>query len=243
MSIKIAVISDVHANLEALEAVLLDIEALGVNTIISAGDSVGYGPNPDEVIKIMMERDIPSVMGNHDEAVVKKERLKWFNPKVRGMLSLTRDLLSDSSLAFLESLPITIERYGALWVHGCPPSSPRTYIYSVPPEGLKRILRKMAAPIAFVGHTHELEMVSGKDDMINRVPLSEGVVELDRDARHIINVGSVGQPRDRDKRAKYVIWEPESGRLVVRFIEYNAGLTAYKIISMGFPEYYASRLL
>jgi len=120
---RIAILSDIHGNLEALEQVLEDLDRQRPDSVVCLGDNVGYGPNPEEVLNIVRERRMPCVMGNHELGVVDAQYLGWFNPLARTSLLVTRQLLSSSSLEYIRDLkPFLIHEEG-LFVHGCPPDS------------------------------------------------------------------------------------------------------------------------
>ncbi len=243
ISMKIAILLDIHGNLEAMDNCLKDLESNGVDTIMSLGDLVGYGPEPDGVVRLAQALKIKCVMGNHDYAVNAVCAERWFNPQARTVVAMTRKLLSDQSLDFLKTLPNTIETTHALLVHGFPPNSFKTYIYMVPEKGIKRVLAAIDKRIVFVGHTHELylyELLENNDLSIR--PLKKETFTLNSETKYIINAGSVGQPRDGDPRAKYLLWDTSNCSIEVRYIEYNVEKVANKIIERGFPEIYAKRL-
>ncbi|MBW2091255.1 MAG: metallophosphoesterase family protein, partial [Deltaproteobacteria bacterium] len=127
-------------------------------------------------------------------------------------------------------------------VHGCPPDDMTTYLFEVSSLRFKSIFKGMKERLCFVGHTHSLNIIQFNGEQVIQSSLKEGKTALKEDMKHIINCGSVGQPRDGDNRAKYVIWDTESRLLEVRFVSYDISLTAAKIIERGLPEIYARRL-
>ncbi|MFP5211865.1 MAG: metallophosphoesterase family protein [Acidobacteriota bacterium] len=239
---RLAVISDIHANLEALREVLRDIEAVGADRVVSLGDNIGYGPEPQAVVELMKELGIPSVMGNHELALVNPRYGARFNPSARLSLEITRGLLSEESLASLFALKHSMVSGECLCVHGFPPHSAVTYLFEVSDETLRKNLTTMKQDICFVGHTHELGLATVDGSHLDRKNLSQGPIRLKEGIRHLVNVGSVGQPRDGDNRAKYVLWNDESRILDVRFVPYDIERTARKIIELGFPSINATRL-
>ncbi len=240
---KIAVLSDIHANLQALEACLKDAEAMKADVLLSTGDIVGYGPDPEEVVSLVRSIGLKSVMGNHDYAINNIAAEKYFNPQVQPALTITRKLLSDASLDFLAKLPPNMEYAGAFLVHGFPPASFKTYLFMVPHRGIARVLSSMEQDLVVVGHTHELMYFKlSKGKKIISLPLGQGKVLLEPDAKYLINAGSVGQPRDGDYRAKYVIWDTESREIEVRYCEYPVEEVVRRILELGLPETYAQRL-
>ena len=238
---KIAVMSDIHGNLEALDAVLEDVYSQRIEKIVCIGDLIGYGPNPEEVIQKIRQIDVCCTMGNHELGILFKLERKWFNPKVRKGLSLTEELLSPGSLDFIADLPNTHTLNNSLFVHGFPPASVKTYLFEKDTDEIARWFLTPGPKLTFVGHTHDLELVAWDGRRADRNPLRQDRVVLDK-SKYIINVGSVGQPRDGDNRAKYVIWDPVDGSIEVRFVPYDIQTTVDKIMERGFPEYNASRL-
>ena len=239
---KLAVISDIHGNLEALKEVLADIDFKGIETVVCLGDNIGYGPEPDLVIKLLRSRKIPSLMGNHELGLVDKDKLQGFNPLAKRSLLLTEKFLSQESLPYLKTLPINMFVDGCLLVHGFPPDSVSTYLFQFSRTQLPKIFKKMEYDLCMVGHTHELLLISYTDERVSTAPLSEGVQTLAAESKYIVNVGSVGQPRDGNNNAKYVIWESKTRALEVRFVPYDIRKTAEKIIALGLPKAHADRL-
>jgi len=247
---RVAVISDVHGNLEALKSVLEDVDAQGVAEILNLGDMVGYGPEPEACVKLLIERGVPSVLGNHEHGLVEAQARGWFNPQARKALDRTRELLSDDSLMYFRTLPRTLEAHGALFVHGCPPGLVSKYLYELDDEALRETFALYPHPLCFVGHTHDLERISllagAGAGRIERKDLGKGLVGLGKATRHILNIGSVGQPRDGNNKAKYVLWEPgetlAEARIEVRFVPYDIARTAALIVEKGLPTVYADRL-
>ncbi len=240
---KIAVLSDIHANLEAFREVLSDVALASADSVLCLGDCVGYGPDPEEVTDLVRSRAIPTVMGNHELGIANPETLSWFNASARKSLILTGELISENTRNWIKGLEPSIEFEEGLFVHGCPPDSILEYLFEVEDERLALLLGEMKQKVCFVGHTHLLEGVSFRDGKITRWPLAKGICLLDGQVRYIINTGSVGQPRDGDRSAKYVIWDTSSNSLDVRFVPYDAATTAGKIIRLGFPRINADRLL
>ena len=126
---RLAVISDIHGNYRALQAVIKDLDKQRIDTTISLGDNVGYGPEPEEVVQLLMSRSIYSIMGNHELALTSPHYYARLNPTSRESLELTRALLSKPSLEWLETLPSLSLQHGARFVHGCPPASITTYLF------------------------------------------------------------------------------------------------------------------
>jgi predicted phosphodiesterase len=239
---KIAVISDIHANMAAFEKVLEDIEANAIDEIICLGDCIGYGPEPEQVVSEIRRRQIPTIIGNHELAAFKKNHLDWFNPLARNSLEKSISLLSRESLDFIQHLPYCLVSEACRYVHGYPPKSARTYLFQKAPFQLVKTFNNMAERICFVGHTHDLEIIQFDGRQVERWPLSEGERQLDPTFHYIINVGSVGQPRDGNNHAKYLIFVPDRNLIDVRFVAYDIAITVAKIKAAGMPEAHARRL-
>jgi diadenosine tetraphosphatase ApaH/serine/threonine PP2A family protein phosphatase len=238
---QLAVISDIHANLEAFEAVLADIDQLGIGDVVSLGDNVGYGADPEAVARQVRARGIPSVMGNHELALAEQDVRERLNPFAQEALRRTRALLSEETLVWAAGLPRFMVRGGMRFVHGFPPDRVSTYMFELANPEIERRMAGMEEALCFVGHTHELELASLDRTGLRRGPLEDAV--LPESGRHLVNAGSVGQPRDGDPRAKYVLWDAETRRLEVRRVPYDNRMAAAKIVKAGMPEGYARRLL
>lgn len=239
---KIAIISDIHGNFEAFKEVLADIDKSNVETIISLGDNIGYGPEPDEVIQMIRERNISSVMGNHEMVVTDRAHLEWFNPVARKSLQKTVALLSDESIDYICGMKFSMVFEGYRFVHGFPPDSATTYLFQISEEKLRHTFKQVEEKICFVGHTHELEIVGFDGTTVTRTPMHKGITFLHDEKRYIINIGSVGQPRDGDNNAKYLIWDTSNYHIEVRYIPYDIGKVVSKILELGLPKAHADRL-
>ena len=239
---KTAVISDIHGNMEAFRSVLDDIESMEVHEVVCLGDMIGYGPDPDAVVSGIIDMKIPTVLGNHENVVVNPASVRWFNPVAREAVKKTREMISDKTVAFIKSLPLFILNENKRFVHGFPPDSPRKYLFQATYEDRINYFTKYEETICFVGHTHFLELVRYKNGTVEEQDIVSGAITLEKECKYIINAGSVGQPRDGDINAKYVIFDPESRELCVRFVPYDNEKTASKILKAGMPEQYARRL-
>jgi predicted phosphodiesterase len=239
---RLAIISDIHGNLEAFKEVLADIDRLDIEQSICLGDNIGYGPDPEGVLNLLRSRNIPSVIGNHELGILDKHTLSHFNPLAAKVLMQTEEMLSDESKAYIKELPVSLASQGALFVHGCPPDSVDTYLFELASWEFKKIFKESDTDIFFVGHTHELQLISFSGEQVIRQYLNRGTVRLDSNERYIINAGSVGQPRDGNNNAKYVVWDDTDKTIEVRFIPYDIEKTAKKILSLGFYRTFADRL-
>ncbi|MEZ0576034.1 metallophosphoesterase [Halodesulfovibrio aestuarii] len=242
---RIVILSDIHANYEALTSVLHDIKLSfpDVSEIISLGDIVGYGPDPELCVKTVQEHGIISVAGNHELGVGRSKYRSCFNRQSVEAVDKTSHMLSDTSLKYLRSLPLVLSLHGALFVHGLPPRSAFQYIWELNDERVLLKFSRFPEQIAFLGHTHELGLVRAVGDTVERSDLHEGTYTLDFTSRYMVNAGAVGQPRDGDPRAKYLVWDIESHELIVRCVAYDPTETIAKMKERGLPERYARRLL
>ena len=240
---KLTVVADIHGNLEALDAVLNEIDASGTDKVVSLGDNVGYGPDPEPVMRIMTARHIESVLGNHELAVKRPGFERWFNPVSRKAVHHTRAHLSVKSIAQIHLYP-RHRLMGECWfVHGAPPSSVTLYLFQLPEAKLKSHLTKMAERIVFVGHTHDLGMMIWNGEALESRPLEKGRISLNPRFKYVINAGSVGQPRDGTPHAKYVVVDTVKNTLEVRYVSYDYEKTAEKIIRAGLPSAFAAKLM
>jgi len=240
---RVAIISDIHGNLTGFQEVLKDIEALSIDAIVCLGDNVGYGPEPEQVICRVQERNIPCVMGNHDRAVIDCRHLGWFNPAARKSLQKTITMLSEESLNFIRGMKSSLVIYESRFVHGYPPDSIDTYLFEISSDTIKHTFREMKERICFVGHTHELKLIGFDGKVSEHIPLQKGIVKhLHKDRKYIVNVGSVGQPRDGNNNAKYAIWDTSEDSLEVRFVPYDIAAVVRKIIAAGLPRVHADHL-
>jgi len=239
---RLAVFSDTHGNLDALEQVIKDIDRSAVDEVISLGDNIGYGPEPDRVIKKLKALKIPSVLGNHELAVEDEEYLNWFNPAARKSLIKTRKLLSKTSLRHISKFEPFITSYDCRFVHGFPPDSSMIYMYQVSEGRKQEVFEEMTERLCFIGHTHTLDIMGYAGKEIQYEDLPEGVFKLDPEKKYIINIGSVGQPRDSSNNAKYIIWDSTQDSLDVRFLSYDIASVVKKIKAAGLPKEHADRL-
>ncbi|WP_319405423.1 metallophosphoesterase family protein [uncultured Desulfosarcina sp.] len=239
---KVAILSDIHGNFEALKSVYADIQQNDVDNLLCLGDMVGYGPEPEEVVNFMVEKGIVGVMGNHELATLEDARLEEMSGDARASILITRNLVSDNTLALIEQLP----RYRIMgdmrFVHGMPPDSATTYLNWLGDGEIAGRMRAVPQRMIFVGHTHR--PISYSLDAINLdvIILQAGKTRLRWDLQHLVNVGSVGQPRDDDARARYVIYDTETDEIDLRFVAYDIQKTVDRIIALGFPTINAQRL-
>ena len=241
-TLRLTVLSDVHGNLEALKSVLADMDGMRIDDAVHLGDAVGYGPEPEAVLELLAERGIATILGNHELGLIDPLQAATFNPQALKTLTATRGLLSERAMDRIRELPRVILRHGCRFVHACPPESVNRYLYMLTPDERHSVFHGYPEELCFVGHTHELALLAHEDGRTRRAGLGLGVTRLPEGARYIINAGSVGQPRDGDNRAKYVVWEPRTRSLDVRAVAYDIAATARAITARGLPAINAERL-
>ncbi|MGE4519193.1 MAG: metallophosphoesterase, partial [Desulfobacteraceae bacterium] len=220
MSDKTAVLSDIHGNYDALKAVFEDMEKQNISEAVSLGDNIGYGPEPNQVVSTLKLKSIPSVLGNHELGIITPEIKKWFNPFSREALTITENILTGNSIETISKYPDYLIKSNIRFVHGAPPDKILTYIFEFSPEGLKNLFTQYSEHICFTGHTHKLGMIYTDKNNVVKSEL-ETVAKLDKKKRYIINSGSIGQPRDGDKRAKYLIFNKKTLEIEIRFVDYD----------------------
>ena len=237
-----AVISDIHANLEALEAVLDDMPE-GVERVFCLGDVIGYGASPNECCDIVREAGMPLITGNHDLAVTDLSTdLAWFNPVAAAAVVWTRGQLREDNAAFLLSRPRTMRHHDAMFVHGSI-RDPDEYILNGVTAGENlEILRRdhPEVEVCFFGHTHVKAIAPAPNGSVS----GEKWLDLGSHGPYLVNPGSVGQPRDGDTFASYVLVEEGEGGPCVtyRFVEYDIEGAQERIRRAGLPEVLAERL-
>jgi len=238
---RILVISDVHANYTALEAVLND--AGSVDETWCLGDLVGYGPDPNAVVEQIRETpNLTCILGNHDVAVIGKIPFDVFNGGARRTLEYHEKVLTASNMEFLHSLPSNLKVRGqASIVHGSPRDSVWEYILNTLSARLN--FDHFTTPWCFVGHSH-LQCMFQLDVKSDRVSLGQTKPgePIQLMPRAILNPGSVGQPRDRDPRAAYAIYDTDDYSWEPRRVEYNIPEVQGRIREAGLPEKHAIRI-
>jgi predicted phosphodiesterase len=228
--------SDIHGNIEALSSVLKDIEFSGVDKVVCTGDLVGYGPYPNEVVNTFIEQKIPSTLGNHDLATFDMDLLTELSGIANESIVLTLDILGQSEKDYLRKLPRAINFRNLHFVHASPPENVRGYITQKSINDIKYLFSQFNSKICFIGHTHLLAKYYLENNELKHESIIEGIIKLDQENKYIINVGSVGQPRDGIHKAKYVVFDEEDYSLEIRFVDYDIKKVQNKIFELGFPR-------
>jgi predicted phosphodiesterase len=235
---KYAIFSDIHSNLEALKAVLADIKRQKVDVAICLGDIVGYGPNPAECLELIRDMKCPTVRGNHDHHAAQKKLPDWFSPLAHAGLVYTSARLTKAQKEYLATLPLSLKINAIEAVHASL-HRPSTWPYIL--DGFEADLHFEAqkSPLAFCGHTHQPCIWHFEEKLYYA---GVNTLKLGATGKYLINVGSVGLPRDEDHRACYVIYEPKTHQVKFRRVTYDIATTQAKIISAGLPPELAGRL-
>ncbi|NIO16773.1 MAG: metallophosphoesterase [Deltaproteobacteria bacterium] len=241
---KVAVISDVHSNLEALTAVVEDAKKRGAEQLWCLGDVVGYNADPDQCCEIVKDRCSIAIMGNHDSAVVGNTEPSHFNRVAKEAVMWSRKVLKRSNMEFLKRLrSAVVFDDTVLIVHGAP-SDPDRYILSeeAAKSELLYMVRNLKRKVCFFGHTHfPLAYKIGPDGKFSSYR-GEGSITLEEDSSYLVNPGSTGQPRDGDVRASYVMFDRD--KMVVTWVRapYDIKTCQEKIMTAGLPPFLAERL-
>mgnify|MGYP001608201110 CR=1 FL=1 len=233
------ILSDVHANVEALNVVLDAYQKERIDRLLCIGDIVGYGANPKECIQIIRDRAITSVAGNHDWAVSGQFGIDFFNPAAKEAVLWTQKTLDDGEVAYLNSLALTYHEDDFCLVHGTP-LHPQDFYYMFSIEEARISFRHMGASVCFIGHTHVSLTFIKANEMITYG--ETGTIAIEPHTTYIVNVGSVGQPRDRDPRACFGIYDTDTKIVEIKRIPYDVVCTQQKILQAGIPSFFAQRL-
>jgi len=233
------IISDIHGNLEALHAVLEACRRQNIEKSLCVGDIVGYGANPRECLAALMEIQAVCVAGNHDWAVVGKLDASYFLEDGKEAIHWTRNALSMEMIALMASLNLECHNEDLIMVHSSP-FQPEAFTYLRDVETAGQAFQVMKQPICFIGHTHVPKVFAKRNDRIIQTNMLE--FEIAPDCQYIVNVGSVGQPRDGNPMAAYCIYDTDMQMIEIKRTKYNIKLAQRKIIEAGLPEFLAQRL-
>lgn len=244
---RVAVISDIHANIEAFQAVLCDLEHRA-DQVLNLGDLVGYNASPNECVELARTTEMHSIQGNHDMAICNPKLAEKFNIYARKAILWTKENLTEANTRFLCSLAESLMTSCGLACHG----SPEGILHYIELHFQARaILKKMKngfwgeTNVCLFGHTHKYKIwrmdVRGKVAPVD-IP-TDGVISLSREEFYLLNPGSVGQPRDGDPRSSYLIFDTVNHTASFRLVDYDRAATMKKIIAAGLPELFADRLI
>ena len=235
---KYAILADIHGNLEALEAVLINSEEEKIDRFIALGDLVGYGVDPVACINRLREYNFTCVLGNHDQALVENRYVRELNYLGRDTILRSRDLVTKEELDYIKSFGFRHIEYDAAFSHANP-IEPESWLHMFMHRDISWCLQRLDWRVAFVGHTHHPIIYCNNGSQV--APLASSAVSIERH-RFLINPGSVGQPRDGDNRAAYAVWDVDSEYVSLRRVEYPFEVTQKKLRNANWPKYLADRL-
>ncbi|MFO1011302.1 MAG: metallophosphoesterase family protein [Planctomycetota bacterium] len=239
---KYGILGDIHANLSALRAVLACFEREGVQQVLSVGDIVGYGAAPGECIELVRSVGAIVVKGNHDAACVGELDLRYFNNYAREAMRWTQSVVTEAQCEWLASLPLTVDLEHCSVGHGTY-RRPELFDYVQSTTDADPSLDVLPTPVCFVGHTHvPVTCLRLREDPLRTAYTTDTELDLTECSKALVNVGSVGQPRDEDSRAAYAVFDSSSERVWIRRVEYDIEREAQRIRAAGLPSVLADRL-
>jgi predicted phosphodiesterase len=231
---KIALVSDLHANLQAWRAVLLDIRSMRLDAIICLGDAVGYGPSPADVVASLAAHANHCLLGNHDAALCGKIQTSSFTPEAAQVIAWTRGRVGKNVYRYLASLPLTVAAGEFRCAHG-EFAQPAFYHYIHGAEDALASWKAVPEPLLFVGHTHRPAIAVRRNDGECRMLPAQDFI-LEPGFRYLVNVGSVGQPRDGDARAAYCIYDQDQKAVFWRRLPFDLDAYRAALRQAGVPE-------
>ncbi|MBD3346198.1 MAG: metallophosphoesterase [Chitinivibrionales bacterium] len=236
-----AIISDIHGNLEALEAVIRDIDERSVDKVICLGDIVGYYPDPNDCVDLVKKRSDLCLAGNHDYAAIGRVDTRTFTYYAYAAMEWTKRNISSESKKHLSSLQLTAQVDNMFCTHSSP-STREQWAYVFPDSELAvfEAFNSLVCRLNFIGHTHWPSIMLQEQDKI--ILHSTHSIKLDASHFYLINVGSVGQPRDFDPRSCYALYDSDEQHVSLIRVRYDFTLTQKKIAANNLPTFLAERL-
>ena len=241
LAMRIAIYSDVHSNLEALKAVVEDIESQRIDLRICLGDTVGYNANPVECLALVKENADIVIKGNHDAACAGEEDLAFFSPLALAGIVYSRQKLSPADVSYLKKLPLRKDRDEATYVHASL-FDPDEWDYVLTTDDALLHFSDQTSKLCFCGHTHAPVIWMKPPGSPVKMIRSGTGRDLDDESRYLVNVGSVGQNRDGDPRACYVVFDTDARKLTYRRVTYPVEKAQQAVRDAGLPEILAVRL-
>jgi predicted phosphodiesterase len=233
-----AIIADIHGNLEAFQTVLDDIKTQNVQQIVCLGDVVGYNANPKECLDIIRAMNVPIVKGNHDEYCSSEDQLEGFNPHAAEAVIWTRNQLTTDDRQWLRDLKYSRMVANFTIVHATL-DAPQRWGYVFDKLAAAASFPYQNTQLCFFGHTH-VPVAFMRDTAVRGGTYSK--FKIDPAKKYFINVGAVGQPRDNNPKAGYVVYDTDAGTIELRRLDYDIATTQAKIRAAGLPERLAERL-
>lgn len=239
---KYFIFSDIHGNLEALDVVLQQIDDFHPDRVICLGDVIGYGPNPNECVQRVNQVAEFTIMGNHDHAVLGLTDIAYFNQYAKFAVLWTREVLIEENFATLKKYPFQKSTDDILFVHSTPLYPERwDYIFN-PLEG-KYYLQHLKERLCFIGHSHQpVFFEQDQDGRITYDRQPEFSLPVQDECKYIINVGSVGQPRDGNPKSSFCLYDAEKKVIEVKRLEYDFSKTQEKMAAANLPRFLIERL-
>jgi len=240
---RVGIFSDVHANYEALSAVIEAYKLERIGVFFCLGDTVGYGGSPNECAEIVRGMATKTILGNHDAAVAGRMDYSYYYEAARHALDTHASRLTRESMEWLRTLPYQerVKEYGLRLCHGSPIRL-EEFEYIFAPEQARECLSiwEDLEPLTVIGHSHLCKVFALTRDTVEELPASD--LTLDKDRKYIISVGSIGQPRDYDNRASYTVFDPDSRRFEFKRVEYDIETAAEKVLRADLERNFAQRL-
>ncbi|MBN2424687.1 MAG: metallophosphoesterase family protein [Calditrichaceae bacterium] len=233
---KIAIFSDIHGNVEALRSALKYLDKHKIDNIYCLGDIVGYGPSPNECVEIVRDRCEMVLMGNHDYAAIGLANIDYFNDYAKMSTYWTINHLTDENKDYLRSLPFSHQNDELVMVHSSP-TNPSHWYYILSQQDAKIEMESFNQQLCFIGHSH-VPVIFQKKLMFRKTKF-----KLEQNEKTIVNVGSVGQPRDGNPKLCFAIYDDENKTIEYIRLEYDVKKTYKKIVEAGLPIFLAERLL
>ncbi len=240
---RIAVLSDIHANYEALSAVLQVLEGEAIDNYYCLGDTVGYGGSPNECCDIIRNLSKHTILGNHDAAVAGRMDYSYYYEAARQALDSHARMITEENMKWLRDLPykVALDEMGVHLCHGSPVRL-EEFEYIFAPEQARECLPLYdeLGHITLIGHSHLCKVFALTDTTVEELPPVN--FALDTDKKYIVSIGSVGQPRDYDNRASFVIFDTETKEFEFRRVEYDIETAADKVLRARLERNFAHRL-
>lgn len=237
---KIALVSDIHGNLEALQAVLSDIESKKVDKIFCLGDVIGYGCDPKACLDLVDKRCVVKLVGNHEYLFLGLTASDHYNSNALESFQWTRQQLDDHEINLIENYEVDHVHDNVYLVHASP-FEPTKWNYILNPHEAQRAFESLKQNVCFFGHSHLPMIFTESPDGLPRLQTGHDIT-IDPEERYLINVGSVGQPRDNDSRASYVNYDFETYDITFERVEYDYELTQQKMAKASLPQTLIERL-
>ena len=236
---RVVVFSDVHANMEALTAVFKDIETLtpAPDKIVFLGDAVGYGPQPNETLELIRSKADTMIAGNHDHAAIGLTDTTYFNNYAKAAIEWTEAVLSIENAEFIRTIPLTESVDDMLFVHATP-YMPGDWNYIMGELDAEVNFQSFSERFCFIGHSHRPIIM--EKPLLGTLVSYQGEADLKDGCRYIINIGSVGQPRDRDPRSCYAVFDDD--RVTLRRVAYDIKGVQKKMFEVHLPTILIERL-